>query len=71
MARGLIDVVENHPDVLSSMFVDDGDGTYGVRFYVGGNEYGRPSTTSFQPSMELLNTLTTTIGRTLLYGLRC
>ena len=34
----LIAVVENHPQLLSSMFVDNGNGTYGVRFYVNGNE---------------------------------
>jgi hypothetical protein len=34
----LIDVVENHPQLLGSMFVDNGNGTYGVRFFVNGNE---------------------------------
>jgi Calpain family cysteine protease len=34
----LIEVVENHPQLLSSMFVDNGNGTYGVRFFVNGDE---------------------------------
>ncbi|GAB6995297.1 hypothetical protein JQ559_27890 [Bradyrhizobium viridifuturi] len=38
LMSGLIDVVVFHPQVLSSMFVDNGNGTYGVRFYVGGQE---------------------------------
>jgi len=35
---GLIDMVANHPGALSSMLVNNGNGTYGVRFYLGGNE---------------------------------
>jgi hypothetical protein len=34
----LIEMVDNHPSQLSSMVVDDGNGTYGVRFYVNGDE---------------------------------
>jgi hypothetical protein len=35
---GLIDVVVNHPQLLSSMIVNNGNGTYGVRFSVNGQE---------------------------------
>jgi hypothetical protein len=35
---GLIDVVVNHSQLLSSMIVNNGNGTYGVRFSVNGQE---------------------------------
>src|SRR5579859_3580489 len=35
---GLIDMVANHPSELASMLVDNGNGTYGVRFFINGNE---------------------------------
>ncbi|WP_375776072.1 C2 family cysteine protease [Bradyrhizobium sp. ma5] len=38
LMSGLIDVVVFHPQVMSSMIVDNGNGTYGVRFYVNGQE---------------------------------
>ncbi len=38
LMSGLIELVINHPQVMSSMIVDNGNGTYGVRFYVGGQE---------------------------------
>lgn len=31
-------IAQNHKDTLTSMFVDNGDGSYGVRFYVNGAE---------------------------------
>lgn len=34
----LIEMVRNHPDMVHSMFRDNGDGTYGVRFFVNGGE---------------------------------
>lgn len=38
VCTGLIEMVSNHPDLLKSMIVDNGNGTYGVRFYLDGNE---------------------------------
>lgn len=38
VCASMIEMVNNHPDLLSSMFVDNGNGTYGVRFYLDGNE---------------------------------
>ncbi|MCC8962060.1 hypothetical protein H8A95_06940 [Bradyrhizobium sp. Pear76] len=38
LMSGLIDLVVFHPQVMSSMIVDNGNGTYGVRFYVNGQE---------------------------------
>ncbi|MBA5687425.1 DUF4214 domain-containing protein [Rugamonas apoptosis] len=38
VCAGMIEMVNNHPDLLKSMFVDNGNGTYGVRFYLDGNE---------------------------------
>jgi len=35
---GLIETALNHPDLLKSMIVDNGNGSYGVRFYINGNE---------------------------------
>ncbi len=36
LCAGMIDMVVNHASALESMFVSDGNGVYGVRFYVGG-----------------------------------
>ena len=36
LCAGMIKSVINHPGQIESMFVNDGNGTYGVRFYVGG-----------------------------------
>ena len=38
VCSGLIQMVENHAGLLSSMIVDNGNGSYGVRFYINGNE---------------------------------
>jgi hypothetical protein len=38
LMSGLIEMVVNHPQQLASMIVSDGNGDYGVRFYVDGNE---------------------------------
>ena len=38
LLAGMIEYVENHPQELASMIVANGNGTYGVRFYVNGNE---------------------------------
>ena len=38
LLSGLADDIVNHPQLLSSMIVANGNGTYGVRFYVNGNE---------------------------------
>ena len=38
LLSGLADDIVNHPQLLSSMIVAKGNGTYGVRFYVNGNE---------------------------------
>jgi hypothetical protein len=38
VCASLIEMVNNHPDLLRSMIVDNGNGSYGVRFYLGGNE---------------------------------
>ncbi|TBW32799.1 hypothetical protein EYW49_21505 [Siculibacillus lacustris] len=38
LLAGLIEAVLNHPDLVSKMIVDNGNGTYGVRFYVNGDE---------------------------------
>ncbi|MCC8984567.1 C2 family cysteine protease, partial [Bradyrhizobium acaciae] len=38
LMSGLIDLVVFHPQVMSSMIVDNGNCTYGVRFYVNGQE---------------------------------
>jgi len=38
LLASLTDVLDNHPDLIRSMFVDDGNGVYGVRFYVNGAE---------------------------------
>lgn len=38
VCANMIDMVDNHPDLLKSMIVDNGNGTYGVRFYLNGNE---------------------------------
>jgi autotransporter passenger strand-loop-strand repeat protein len=38
LLAGVIDVVENHPQQLASMIVANPNGTWGVRFYVNGNE---------------------------------
>lgn len=38
LCAGMIDMVQHHQDLLSSMIVDNGNNTYGVRFYVDGNE---------------------------------
>ena len=32
-------MIKNHPDQLRSMFHDNGDGSWGVRFYINGSEY--------------------------------
>ena len=37
LLSGLADEVVNHPQLLSSMIVANGNGTYGIRFYVNGN----------------------------------
>jgi len=31
-------MVDNHPQLLNSMIINNGNGTYGVRFYLNGNE---------------------------------
>jgi len=36
LCSGMIEAVANHPGLVQSMFVDDGNGTYGLRFYVNG-----------------------------------
>ncbi len=38
LCSGMIEMVENHPNLINSMFVNDGNGVYGVRFYVDGKE---------------------------------
>ncbi len=38
LLASLADVLDNHPSLIQSMFVDDGNGVYGVRFYVNGQE---------------------------------
>jgi hypothetical protein len=38
LCSGLIAMVLRHPDQLKSMFRDNGNGTWGVRFYVNGSE---------------------------------
>jgi hypothetical protein len=38
LCSGMIEMLDNHPSQLQSMFVDDGNGVYGVRFYVNGKE---------------------------------
>lgn len=38
VCASMIEMVVNHPDLLKSMIVDNGNGTYGVRFYLNGNE---------------------------------
>jgi hypothetical protein len=38
VCASMIEMVGNHPDLLKSMIVDNGNGTYGVRFYLNGNE---------------------------------
>ncbi len=38
LCAGLIEMVENHADLAQSMIVDNGNNTYGVRFYINGNE---------------------------------
>jgi len=38
LCSGMIEVLLNHPSLITSMFVSDGDGVYGVRFYVDGKE---------------------------------
>ncbi|MBA5638400.1 DUF4214 domain-containing protein [Duganella sp. LX20W] len=38
VCASMIEMVNNHPDLLKSMIVDNGNGTYGVRFYLHGNE---------------------------------
>lgn len=38
LLASLADVLDNHADLIQSMFVDDGNGVYGVRFYVNGKE---------------------------------
>ena len=35
---GLNELVDNHPEILKQIIVDNGDGTYGVRFYANGDE---------------------------------
>lgn len=38
LCSGMIEVLLNHPGMITSMFESDGNGVYGVRFYVGGKE---------------------------------
>jgi len=38
LCSGMIELVENHSGLINSMFVNDGNGVYGVRFYVNGKE---------------------------------
>ncbi len=38
VCASMIEMVSNHPDLLHSMIVDNGNGSYGVRFYLDGNE---------------------------------
>ena len=38
LCSGMIEMLQNHPDLINSMFVSDGNGVYGVRFYVDGKE---------------------------------
>lgn len=38
LCAGLVELVENNPAMIKSMIVDDGNGAYGVRFYVNGKE---------------------------------
>jgi len=38
LCSGMIELVQNHPSQINSMFVNDGNGVYGVRFYVNGKE---------------------------------
>ncbi|HEU4843997.1 MAG TPA: C2 family cysteine protease [Burkholderiaceae bacterium] len=38
VCASMIEMVGNHPDLLRSMIVDNGNGSYGVRFYLDGNE---------------------------------
>jgi hypothetical protein len=38
LCSGMIEMLQNHPGLINSMFVDDGNGVYGVRFYVNGKE---------------------------------
>ena len=36
LCTGIIETLLNHPSLINSMFVNDGNGVYGVRFYVNG-----------------------------------
>ena len=38
LCASMIEVLQNHPSLINSMFVSDGNGVYGVRFYVDGKE---------------------------------
>lgn len=38
LCAAMIETVINHPTDIESMFANDGNGVYGVRFYVGGKE---------------------------------
>ena len=38
LMASLAEVAKNDPDLIRSMIADNGNGTYGVRFYVGGKE---------------------------------
>ncbi|MBA5604382.1 DUF4214 domain-containing protein [Duganella sp. FT3S] len=38
VCANMIEMVNNHPELLKSMIVDNGNGSYGVRFYLDGNE---------------------------------
>ncbi|HMA51950.1 MAG TPA: C2 family cysteine protease, partial [Magnetospirillaceae bacterium] len=38
LCAGMIETLANHPSLINSMFVNEGNGVYGVRFYVNGTE---------------------------------
>ncbi len=38
LCSGMIETLLNHPNLIEQMFVSDGNGLYGVRFYVNGTE---------------------------------
>lgn len=49
----LASVAQNHPDIIKSMFIDNGNGTYGVRFY---DDKGQPTYVSIDKSIDSAGT---------------